>query len=243
MYFKFEHYKKKVNKKRILKDIIFIYLIAVIFVLLFNSMILQAYKIPSNSMEPQINEHYRILVNKYIYGPKYPFSEKKIFDATNNIRRGDVVVFMSNEYFRKNKFVRVISTLLYTLSFSIIDLSNHVYKEESNIYIKRVIGIPGDTIKYELVDGKVMVLINSIPERKIIGINYDLIEETERNSKLLSKMILINEYKVKGNEYYVLGDNRISSSDSRIWGGVNSRQMIGKAITIYYPFNKFGAIK
>jgi len=241
--YKFEHYKKKVNKKRIFKDIIFIYLIAVIFVLLFNPMILQAYKIPSNSMEPQIDEHYRILVNKYVYGPKYPFSENRIFDATNNIRRGDVVIFMSNEYFQKNKFVRVVSTLLYTLTFSIIDLSNYVYRDESNIYIKRVIGVPGDTIKYIIENGKVVVLINGIPERKIIGVDYDLIDETERNSKLLSKMLLVNEYLVKENEYYVLGDNRISSSDSRIWGGVNSGQMIGKAILIYYPFNKFGAIK
>ena len=56
-------------------------------------------------------------------------------------------------------------------------------------------------------------------------------------------MILKNEYSVKENEYYMLGDNRISSADSRIWGGVNADQIIGKAILIYYPFNKTGVLK
>ena len=239
MYLRYEHYKKKINKKKILKDILFIYIIALIFVLLFNSIILQAYRIPSNSMEPQITENTRILVDKFVFGPKYPFTEKKIFDATKNIRRGDLIVFMSHEYIKKRKCFRVISTLLYTLSFSLIELPNFFGQSSSNIFIKRVIGIPGDTIKYKLIDGKVVVLINDIPERKVIDINYSLVEETEKNSLILSSMILQNEYKIKDSEYYVLGDNRVSSCDSRIWGGVNSNQIIGKAMLKYFPAREY----
>ena len=56
-------------------------------------------------------------------------------------------------------------------------------------------------------------------------------------------MILQNEYNVKKNEYYVLGDNRISSYDSRICGGIKSIQIIGKALLKYYPFTEFGVLK
>ncbi|HPO50420.1 MAG TPA: signal peptidase I, partial [Spirochaetota bacterium] len=121
---RYDHYKKKVDKKKAIKEIILIYFFAVLFVLTFNSLIMQAYKIPSNSMEPTLKEKTRVLANKFGYGPKYPFTETRIFDATGNIRRGDVIVFMSKEYIEKNKLFRIFSSSIYTLTFSIVDLSN-----------------------------------------------------------------------------------------------------------------------
>ncbi|HQH31622.1 MAG TPA: signal peptidase I, partial [Spirochaetota bacterium] len=99
---RYDYYKKRVNKKKVFKDIVLIYFIAVIFVLLFNSLILQAYRIPSNSMFPGISEGTRVLANKFIYGPKYPLSDFRIFDSTKSVKRGDVIVFYSKEYMKKN---------------------------------------------------------------------------------------------------------------------------------------------
>jgi len=240
---RYDHYKKKVDKKRVVKEIILIYFIAVIFVLLFNSMVIQAYKIPSNSMEPTLKEKTRVLVNKLNYGPKYPFTETRIFDATNNVRRGDVIVFMSKEYLEKNRLFRVFSSLIYTLTFSLVDLSNITLHYDNNIYIKRVIGIPNDIIKYTIINGKVVILINGVPEKKVIDDNYNLIEETEKNSPLISSMILQKEYIVKEGEFYVLGDNRIQSFDSRVFGSISKKQIIGKGILKYWPLNEFGLIK
>lgn len=87
MYIKYEHFKKRVNYKGIVKDIIFIYIIAVLSVQLFNSIFLQAFKIRENSMEPQLSEKSNILVNKFIYGPKYPFTDIRIFDATKKYKK------------------------------------------------------------------------------------------------------------------------------------------------------------
>ena len=235
MYVRYDHYKRKFNLKKTIKDILFIYIIAVISVLLFNSLILQAFKVPSNSMVPQIKENTYILVNKFVYGPKYPLTDNRIFDSTKNIRRGDVVLFMSNEYYHRNIFLRFLSSIVYTLSFSLVDIL-YLTDNDSNIYIKRIIGLPGDTIKYKLNDNTVEVYINNTIEKKVIPINYKLIDDND-------KYPLINEYKVKANEYYVLGDNRRDSSDSRIWGGVIPKQILGKAMLKYFPFNEFGAIK
>jgi signal peptidase I len=150
MYCKIDHYKKKVNKQKIFKDIILIYIFAVIFVLLINSVVIQAYKIHSNSMEPQIKENQRILVNKFITGPKYPFTDIRVFNNQSNIQRGDVIVFLSDEYIKKNIFFRIVSNIIYTISFSLIELpdfkKSSLDDHNSHIFIKRVIGVPGDII-------------------------------------------------------------------------------------------------
>jgi signal peptidase I len=240
---RYDYYKKKVNKKRIVRNIILTYIIAVIFVIIFNSIIFQAYKIPSDSMEPNIKPGTRVLVNKFIWGPNYPFTDFRIFDGTNNIKRGDILLFYSSEYISLNKITRMFSTLIYTISFSAFDFSNYLHHLDNNIYIKRVVGLPNDKIKFSIINGKVIVLINGIPEKKVIDSNYSLIEENENNSILKSNMILQNEYIIKENEFYVLGDNRVNSNDSRIWGAISKKQIIGKAILKYWPTNEFGVIK
>jgi signal peptidase I len=238
MEIKYDHYKKKLNFKNIFKEIFYVYIIGILTVLLFNSILIQAFKIKESSMFPQIEENTCVLVNKFIYGPKYPFTEKRIFNSTKNIKRGDVILFYSEEYINKNKLVRMFNNMVYILTFSFIDLNN--LDDTRNIYIKRVIGIPGDSIKYQLVDNKILVFINGVQEKDIIKKNYDLVDYSD-------KYPILNEYKISQNEYYVLGDNRKSSFDSRFIGTINSRQIIGKSILKYWdwPFNfsKLGVIK
>jgi signal peptidase I len=239
--YNYDHYKKKVNVNKIFKEILLIYFVAIFLVFLINSMILQAFKIPSNSMEPLLSDNTYIFVNKFIYGPKYPFSDIRIFNATNNIKRGDVIVFMSNKEIHKNKFYRFLSSFLYTLTFSLLDLHNIIDKDEPNILIKRIIGIPNDVIQFKLIDNKAEIYINNISEKSLINNHYITIEENEKNSPLISKMILKNEIKLNRDEYFMIGDNRVASVDSRTFGAISSKQIIGKAILKYYP--KFGVIK
>lgn len=240
---KYYYYKKKVNKGKIIKDIFFIYLITVIIVLLFNSMIFQAYKIPSNSMEPSIKKNSRILVNKFSVGPMIPFTNKRLFDSTENIKRGDIVVFMSSEYYNKSNFIKGLSNFIYTISFSMIDFSNNKKSYESNIYIKRIVGVAGDRITFKLKGSKVEVLVNNIPEKEIIKGSYKIVAQNRDNSPLFESMILKSEFVLKEGEYFVLGDNRASSYDSRVWGCLKANQIIGKAFFKYSPVDNFGAIK
>jgi signal peptidase I len=238
MYIKYDHYKKKLNFKKIFKDILFIYFLGILSVLLFNSILMQAFSIRENSMMPQIEENTSVIVNKFIYGPKYPFTDSRIYNATKNIKRGDIVVFYSEQFINKNKIIRFFNNAVYILSFSFIDLNN--LNDNRNIYIKRVVGIPGDIIKYQLVENKIQVFINGIPEKEIINNNYNTTEDVD-------KYPLLSEYSVKNNEYYVLGDNRKYSFDSRFMGSINARQILGKAVAKYWNkplnFNKLGVIK
>ena len=94
-------------------------------------------------------------------------------------------------------------------------------------YIKRVIGVPGDTV--ELDNGTVIVNGQRLEE------NYVLNEYRDRQS--------MAPFKVQSDEFFVMGDHRSSSNDSRSWGAVPRRYIYGKAVFIYWPIEKMGVVK
>jgi signal peptidase I len=94
-------------------------------------------------------------------------------------------------------------------------------------YIKRIIGLPGDHIRIER--GKVVV--NGRP------LSEDYVPEGYRDESSME------ETTVKDGEYFVLGDHRSSSSDSRTWGCVPRRDIYGKAVFIYWPLEKMGRLR
>lgn len=94
-------------------------------------------------------------------------------------------------------------------------------------YIKRVIGMPGDRV--EVVDGKVIVNGQALVENYVPPEFRDQSEMSERA--------------VPPNQYFVLGDHRSSSNDSRAWGMVPRRYIYGKAVFIYWPLDKMGLLR
>jgi signal peptidase I len=93
-------------------------------------------------------------------------------------------------------------------------------------YIKRVIGLPGDTV--EIVHGTVVV--NGKP------LTEDYVPEKYRDSQSLPPEVIERDH------YFVLGDHRISSSDSRGWGTVPRQSIYGKAVFVYWPLGKMGRV-
>ncbi len=185
-----------------------------LFVLLLRSFIVEPYKIPSGSMIPTLMIGDFILVDKNIYGYKLPLTNITLID-NENPKRGDVVVFK--------------------------------YPENQKInYIKRVIGLPGDTILYK--DKKLVI---NDHENTLTKINhkFDPVEiadgivflEKSNNKEYL----ILNQtapsfnfsYTVPPNTYFVLGDNRDNSNDSRYWGPVPKENLVGKAFYIWMFWN------
>lgn len=99
--------------------------------------------------------------------------------------------------------------------------------EPSKSYIKRVIGLPGDTIR--LVRGQVMV-------------NGQMLEESYVPEDYRDQ-VSMSDLTVPANEYFVLGDHRASSNDSRSWGTVPRRYVYGKAVFVYWPIEKLGILR
>ena len=100
-------------------------------------------------------------------------------------------------------------------------------EDPSRSYIKRVIGVPGDVV--EIVDGTVILNGKRLEEPYLIDINRDRASMTRRT--------------VEPGKYFVLGDHRNSSNDSRSWGTVARDAIYGKAVFVYWPLNRLGLLR
>ena len=187
-------------------------------VLVLRSFIVEPFRIPSNSMMPTLLTGDFILVNKFDYGIRLPVVDTKIVDV-GLPERGDVVVFRFPE-------------------------------DPSTPFIKRVVGVPGDRIGYY---DKILYVndepMEQIPVGSYVGFRSGAVMSgaSLRVERLadLEHQILVQpkahtvqgETMVPEGHYFVLGDNRDNSRDSRYWGTVSEDLLIGKAFRIWMSWD------
>lgn len=222
------------KKKSSFREYIEAIAVAVLIALIIRSFGIEAFKIPSSSMVPSLVIGDHIFVNKFIYGMRIPLTKIR-FCRLSEPKRGDVVVFMYPE-------------------------------DESKDFIKRVVGLPGDTIKVEGTD--VFVNGERVPKRGLVadgvegnGIEidgsekyekipyftgwegFDYFEEEQSDNDYIVQYEK-NDYHREGlytvpeDHYFVMGDNRDNSSDSREWGFVPKDNLKGKAMFIWLSLDK-----
>jgi len=184
-------------------------------VFMLRGFVVEPFRIPSGSMLPSLYIGDFILVNKFAYGIKLPVLNKKIIDI-DEPERGDVVVF-------------------------------RYPRDPSLDYIKRVIGLPGDHIAYY---NKVLYVNNKPVARDYVG-QYvgpgqtsandytEKLEGAEHSILLLPARPnnLQGEWIVPEKTFFVMGDNRDNSNDSRVWGPVPENHLVGKAFMIWMHFS------
>jgi signal peptidase I len=198
----------------------------VVFVL--RSFLVEPFQIPSSSMVPTLEVGDYILVNKYTYGLRLPVMRTKVLDI-NKPRRGDVMVFFPPHM-------------------------NDTY------YIKRVIGLPGDKVSYrgkrlfvndEPVPAEQLAVVPGADSRVEIALET-LGEQTHLTQADQMRPARDFTVVVKPGHYFMMGDNRDNSSDSRVWGQVPERDIVGRAFAIWMhwdsllsipSFSRVGAIK
>jgi signal peptidase I len=178
-----------------------------LFVLVIRSFIFEPFRIPSGSMMPTLLQGDYIFVKKYTYGLRLPVIEKKIFE-TGEPARGDVVVF-------------------------------RLPSEPSVNYIKRVIGLPGDELVYKghrlTVNGEPVAVRPDTADNSSSG---QFIEQFgERQHAILvtnpHNAIRDGRYTVPEGHYFMMGDNRDNSRDSRFIGAIPETHLVGKAVRIW----------
>lgn len=181
----------------------------VLIVLLLRGFLAEPFRIPSGSMLSTLEIGDFILVNKFAYGIRPPVWNRKLIDIADP-ERGDVMVFR--------------------------------YPENPSIdYIKRVVGVPGDEVAYY---NKVLYINGKRIEQEPQGVYQAGFPNIKRFKERLDEVehdILVNVMYPAGdfvvtvpeNSYFVLGDNRDNSRDSRFWGFVPDENLVGKAFMIW----------
>jgi len=180
-----------------------------IFVLVIRSFIFEPFRIPSGSMIPTLLQGDYIFVQKFSYGLRWPVIEEK-FVETGSPQRGDVVVF-------------------------------RLPSDPSINYIKRVIGLPGDTIVYEnhqlTVNGQQMPLTRH-PETRLQDSGLIFVEDLgDREHEIRigrpGSRSTERTYTVAQGHYFMMGDNRDNSQDSRFIGAIPETHLVGRAVRIW----------
>lgn len=185
------------KKKSVVREYAEAIAIAILLALFIRTFVVQAFKIPSGSMLPTLLIGDHLLVNKFIYGIRVPFSGK-VLVPLKDPKSGDIIVF---------KFP----------------------KDRSIDYIKRVVGVPGDKIE---VKNKKVYRNGKQAEDPFAHFTSTTILPGSVSPKDNFGPITVPEGK-----YFVMGDNRDNSSDSRFWGFVETNDVLGKAMIIYWSWD------
>jgi signal peptidase I len=208
----------------------------ILIVFLLRSFLVEPFKIPSSSMVPTLLVGDFILVNKFTYGVRLPVLNRKVIEL-GSPQRGDVMVFR--------------------------------YPEDPSLdYIKRVVGLPGDKIEYR--NKRLTINGTPVPVRQVDDyLSRERMQFSRRYVETLGGVeheILLDEdapalmtpgrsfpfasncnYNSSGltctvpaGHYFMMGDNRDNSSDSRVWGFVPDENIVGKAFFIWLNLNELG---
>jgi signal peptidase I len=207
----------------------------ILLVFVLRSFLYEPFKIPSSSMVPTLQIGDLILVNKYQYGIRLPIINKKVIEI-GNPQRGDVMVFK--------------------------------YPEDTKLdYIKRVVGVPGDTVVYRnkrlTVNGTAVAYkpLSDYLDEETLSYSKHLTEDLNgvsheilNNPRAPSYVVNPHDFpqrnlctydaegftcKVPDGQYFMMGDNRDNSLDSRYWGFVPDQNIVGKAFFIWLNLNDF----
>jgi signal peptidase I len=182
-----------VRKGRV-REYIEAFVVALLIALVVRTLVIQAFKIPSGSMENTLLVGDHIFVNKFVYGYHIPLTKGRVLEFRSP-RRGDIIVFEFPEDPKKD-------------------------------FIKRVVGVPGDTVEIR----RKKLFVNGLPVeegyvRYADGPAAEGFPPARDNAPALT---------VPAGKLFVMGDNRDRSYDSRFWGFVDTDKVVGKALFIYF---------
>lgn len=216
------------GKSRV-REYIEAFLIAIIMAIVIRAYVVQAFKIPSGSMIPSLLVGDHLLANKFIYGLTAPFSDGR-FLVFRQPKRGDIVVFSFPENKKKEECSSTSKNILNRME-NVFNTGNpsYIFKDNCRDFIKRIIGVGGDKIEVKAKK----VYVNDI----LLDESYTIYRDTGLMKQGLTPRDNFGPVIVPRNKFFMMGDNRDQSFDSRFWGFVDMEDIKGKALIIYWSWN------
>jgi signal peptidase I len=213
--------------------------------LLVSTLLLSSVRVGSVSMEPAVHERDRLFVAPVVYGARVPGTRARLpgFRAP---ARGDVVLLEAPQGSGRGVAGRAVDALVRFVTFQ----RAGIYPDDrsggvSRLLVKRIVGLPGDTVRMDRfvawvkpAGAAAFSLESALADRAYetsAGTAGGLVAETPFGGSL-------REILLGSGEYFVLGDNRPDSSDSRSWGPVRMERLVGPAVLRYFPLRDFGRI-
>jgi signal peptidase I len=220
--------------------------IALVLYLVVSRFLVSTYRIESVSMEPALTPADRVIVSQISFGPRVPFSETR-FPGLQAPERGDLVVVQPPFLEEWSVFSRLVDPVASFFSLQKGTVHRDLYGSRINAYmVKRIVGVPGDTVR---LNGYRLLIrprgsADFVEEEQLAPVRYKTL--TTPTGKGWSPALPLSgesgEISLGDDQYFVLGDNRPQSSDSRSWGAVSLDRIVGRVIYRYWPAHAFGKL-
>jgi signal peptidase I len=246
----YEHYSSGVGMRfgrGFLLPLLKVLLIAFLVYLFITRLFVASFQVDSGSMRPALEQKDRLLVSTLIYGGRVPFLSHLRLPALRPPARGDIVVVESPAWVPPAFPLSALEPLARFLSLqrgSVV--RDHTGRLTPRYLIKRVIALPGDTVRISGYMAYIRAAGSQdfVPEAELLGSYYTLRTEKppEGWTEDLPFSGSLPPLTLGVGQYFVLGDNRPDSSDSRSWGPVEEGRILGRAFFRYWPAARGGRL-
>ena len=243
-----ERYSSPARKRRtgLVPNLAKTLLVALLLFLVVTRFVVSTYRVESVSMEPTLMPADRVVVSLLAYGPRVPLGQRRL-PGLGRPQRGDLVVVEPPFLESFSLSSRLLDPLVGFFSLQKATLHRRLSGSRVNSYmVKRIVGLPGDTLRLKdyVLSVKPKGGTDFVPEVDLSPRPYRTLQTPPGADWPASVALsgLGTDLTLGDGQYFVLGDDRPLSSDSRSWGPLDINRVIGKVVLRYWPPRGFGTL-